>query len=76
VPLFVDGRPKNREVAALVWQWLHHGRFDREHVRAVTDEEIAKLGPGYEQARELFDRLATGDEFIEFLTLPAYQMLD
>jgi hypothetical protein len=40
--------------------------------RAVTDEELAKLGEGYEQARELFDRLATGDEFVEFLTLPAY----
>ena len=44
-------------------------------MRRITNEEIAKLGPGYEQARELFDRLATGDDFVEFLTLPAYQML-
>ena len=60
---------------AQVWQWIHDGRFSTEQVLAITDEEVAKLGPGYEQARELFDRLATGEEFVEFLTLPAYQML-
>jgi malate synthase len=60
---------------AQVWQWIQQGRFTRDQVRVITDEEIAKLGPGYEQARELFDRLATGDEFVEFLTLPAYAML-
>jgi malate synthase len=61
---------------AQVWQWLHDGRFSAERVRAITDSEIAKLGPGYEQARELFEAVATGDEFIEFLTLPAYDLLD
>jgi len=60
---------------AQVWQWLQAGRFSADHVRAVTDEEIAKLGPGYEQARELFDTVASGEEFVEFLTLPAYAML-
>jgi malate synthase len=60
---------------AQVWQWLRDGRFTPEHVREVTDEEIAKLGPGYEQARELFETVATGEEFVEFLTLPAYNML-
>jgi malate synthase len=61
---------------AQVWQWIDQGKFTREHVRQVTDEEVAKLGPGYEQARELFERLALGDEFVEFLTLPAYALLD
>jgi malate synthase len=60
---------------AQVWQWLHDGHFSAEQVRAITDEEVAKLGPGYEQARELFETIATGDEFVEFLTLPAYAML-
>jgi malate synthase len=60
---------------AQVWQWLHDGHFSAEQVRAITDEEVAKLGPGYEQARELFETVATGDEFVEFLTLPAYAML-
>jgi malate synthase len=61
---------------AQVWQWLAHGRFDREEVRRITDEELAKLGGGYQQARELFDLLATGEEFIEFLTMPAYALLE
>ena len=44
-------------------------------MRAVTDEEAARLGEGYEQARELFEQVATGEQFIEFLTLPAYELL-
>jgi len=30
----------------------------------------------FDQARELFDRIITNDEFAEFLTLPAYEELD
>jgi malate synthase len=60
---------------AQVWQWVHHGKFTPEHVQAVTDEEMATLGPDYQQARELFDQVATGEQFVEFLTLPAYQLL-
>jgi malate synthase len=58
-----------------VWQWLHHGKVSPEDVRRVTDEEVGKLGPGYEEARALFDQVAAGDEFVEFLTLPAYEHL-
>jgi len=60
---------------AQVWQWLRHERFTPEQVRRVIDEESAKLGPGYEQARDLFETVATGDRFIEFLTLSAYDVL-
>ena len=61
---------------AQVWQWLHHGRFTRRAgAPGVTDEEMAELGPDYERARELFDAVATGEEFVEFLTLPAYELL-
>jgi malate synthase len=58
-----------------VWQWLHHGKVSNEDVARVTEEELAKLGDGYEEARELFDQVATRDEFVEFLTLPAYERL-
>jgi malate synthase len=58
-----------------VWQWLHHGRVSHADVARVTEEELAKLGDGYDEARELFDEVATGDEFVEFLTLPAYEHL-
>ena len=30
----------------------------------------------YEQAAQLFDRLTTSEEFVEFLTLPAYDLID
>jgi len=60
---------------AQVWQWVRHGRFSAQDVARVTDEEMAKLGPEYERARELFDQVATGEDFVEFLTLPAYELL-
>ena len=58
-----------------IWQWLRHGRVRAEDVSRITDEELAKLGPDYEPAREIFERIATEDEFVEFLTLPAYDRL-
>jgi malate synthase len=58
-----------------VWQWLHHGKVTPEDVARITDEEVAKLGDGYDEARRLFEQVATGDEFVEFLTLPAYAEL-
>jgi malate synthase len=58
-----------------VWQWLHHGKVTRDDVLRVTDEEVAKLGDGYDEARGIFEEIATGDEFVEFLTLPAYEHL-
>ena len=58
-----------------VWQWLRHGEVTREQVTRITDEELAKLGDDFAQARGLFDQVATGDRFVEFLTLPAYELL-
>ena len=43
---------------------------------ASIEEEVAKLGDGYDEARELFEQVALGDEFVEFLTLPAYERID
>jgi len=59
-----------------VWQWLRHGRVERADVERAIDEETATLGDGYAEARELFEQVALGDEFVEFLTLPAYERLD
>lgn len=57
-----------------VWQWVRHGRFERDHVLRVLDEESAtdEISP---EARELFEQVALSDDFIEFLTLPAYDQL-
>jgi len=54
-----------------VWQWLRHGRVDPAAVRGALDAE--PNGP----AKQLFERVALSgrDEFVEFLTLPAYDRL-
>jgi malate synthase len=57
-----------------VWQWVRHGRFEREHVLTVIDEESAADEVSAD-ARGLFKQVALADDFIEFLTLPAYDRL-
>jgi malate synthase len=60
-----------------VWQWLRHGRIEREQVVAFEDAELAEAGEGrWEETRALFDRVALSQEFEEFLTLPAYELID
>jgi malate synthase len=59
-----------------VWQWLRHGRVAREDVERAVEEEVAKLDGDVSEARELFEQVALGDEFVEFLTLPAYERID
>jgi len=58
-----------------IWQWLRHGRVREDDVRRITDEEIGRLGNGYGDARALFERVATQPDYVEFLTLPAYDRL-
>ena len=55
-----------------VWQWVRDGRFDGDQVRAAIDS----LRSEYAEAAELFEEVALSDEFVEFLTLPAYERLD
>jgi malate synthase len=59
-----------------VWQWLHHGRVKRDDVERAIEEEVAKLEGDYSEARELFEQVSLGDDFVEFLTLPAYEHID
>jgi malate synthase len=56
-----------------------------DYVRRVADEELDKIKSAvgderydsgrYDEARELFEQVALADEFVEFLTLPAYERL-
>jgi malate synthase len=69
-----------------VWQWVRHGRFKREHVGQVLDEELARLRVDLgdeafqksraDEAKELFEEVALGEELADFLTIPAYRYLD
>jgi malate synthase len=55
-----------------VWQWLKTGRFDEGRIRA----EVDALRTEHADAAALFEEVALSDEFVEFLTVPAYQRLD
>lgn len=71
-----------------VWQWIHSpkgvlddGRkVSAEMVRALIPEELARVkatgaAGRFDQAAQIFERMATGAEFTEFLTLPLYEAL-
>jgi len=61
-----------------VWQWVRHGRFTEDDVRRVIGDEMKELDGGarLDEARELFERVALDDDFVEFLTIPAYDHID
>ncbi|WP_306369915.1 malate synthase A [Nocardiopsis sp. CC223A] len=74
-----------------IWQWLHNGvtlddgpEVTAELVTRIIDEELAtireSLGAAfdedlYKQAKELFSEVALADEYVDFLTLPAYERM-
>jgi malate synthase len=58
-----------------IWQWVQHGAVEPGRVREVLGEELPEEGR-FPEAGELFERVALGDEFVEFLTLPAYDYID
>ncbi|HZN74254.1 MAG TPA: malate synthase A [Micromonosporaceae bacterium] len=59
-----------------IWQWVHNGVVAESEVRRILDEEEAALGSGFEAARTLFEQVALADDFVDFLTLPAYELID
>jgi malate synthase len=60
-----------------IWQWLRHGRIERDTVVAFEDAELAEAGEGrWTEARALFDEVALSEELPEFLTIPAYELID
>lgn len=74
-----------------VWQWLHNDvqlaegpTVTRDLVEQVVTEELAEIrdayGDAYDEARfaaatALFTEVALADEYVEFLTLPAYERM-
>ena len=71
---------------AQVWQWTKHGaKLDdgrpvtAEMVKGMIAAELAKRPAGsgkFEAAAKLFEQMMLSGEFSEFLTLPAYELLD
>lgn len=66
-----------------IWQWIHasavtdEGDIITHHwVEELLDEEFGNLqrfeGDRFEDAREIFEEVACGEQFPTFLTVPAY----
>ena len=67
-----------------IWQWVHQGvrledgtPITAELVRRIGEEELARTGDPerYKAARDLFERVALADDFADFLTVPAYELI-
>jgi malate synthase len=72
-----------------IWQWIRSPKGVLDDGRKVTAqlfkkllvEELAKVkaadGEGkYDEAAKLFERITADDHYVEFLTLPAYELID
>ncbi len=77
---------------AQLWQWVHAGvqledgtTVDQALVRRVLDEEVTRLvelspdeatAARVREAAKLFEVVALDESFVDFLTLPAYELID
>ncbi len=72
-----------------VWQWVRHrvhtdggAPVTEALVQSIADEVVGEMGaegqpdPTVELARKIFEEVAVSEEFVEFLTLPAYEHID
>ena len=75
-----------------VWQWIHSAngvlddgrKVDAELFRTMLAEELdsihgkypESLAPFFDRAAALFDDISTSEDFVDFLTLPAYRLID
>jgi malate synthase len=71
-----------------IWQWVHHGvttsegePIDEAMVAALADRMVAEVDEAphsqhIHTARKVFEEVALSDEFVDFLTLPAYELIN
>jgi malate synthase len=71
-----------------IWQWIRSpkGVLDGRKVsaalfRKLLGEELARVKSAgaegkLDEAAQLFERITSDDQYVEFLTLPAYQLID
>ena len=72
-----------------IWQWIRSSKGVLDDGRKVTvelfrsllEEELGKVKTAmsegkYDEAARLFERITADDHYVEFLTLPAYQLID
>ncbi len=72
-----------------IWQWIRSPKGVLDDGRKVTVELFRKLladelarvkasftGGKYDEAAKLFEKITVDEKYVEFLTLPAYQLVD
>lgn len=66
-----------------LWQWMRNGAtlddgtpVTRELLERLIEAEMAVLGPDFAAARQVFEQVALSDDFTDFLTLPAGELID
>ncbi|HEX6220321.1 MAG TPA: malate synthase A, partial [Acidimicrobiia bacterium] len=73
-----------------IWQWVHHGvttsdgdAVTESLVRNIAGSVVAELeaaghpaGDRLHEARKVFEEVALSDQFVDFLTLPAYELIN
>ncbi len=68
-----------------IWQWVRHGArtedgepITEDRVRSLVRARVEELSghPHAIDAAKVFEEVALGPDFVEFLTLPAYEMID
>ena len=63
------------EGTAITPEWVRQVEDEElEKIQAAVGDEVFQAGE-YAAARELFEQVALADDFVEFLTLPAYERL-
>jgi malate synthase len=66
-----------------IWQWINRqaqtregDTIDAEFVSRLASEEREASAVDLADAWKVFSEVALGEEFVDFLTIPAYQLLD
>jgi malate synthase len=70
-----------------IWQWVHHEVTTSDGtpvteslIRSIAGEVVDELdGEGNNEvhsARKVFEEVALSDDFVDFLTLPAYELIN
>jgi malate synthase len=70
---------------AQIWQWLKHNKFSKMRFNEIFIEEVDKIrdeigdltfeNSNYEGASNMFETLSSSNEFENFLTLSAYELI-
>ncbi len=72
---WVHNGATTEEGIAITAEWVRQVEVEElEKVREAVGDEVYAVGR-YDEARELFDQVALADDFVEFLTLPAYERI-